>query len=256
MQRFAQKAMLATVLLGTLGVAQAETLRFGMDGNYPPFTKQGVDGKLQGFDVDIAQALCRTLKVTCEIVPQDWDGLIPALNAGRYDAILSSMSITEERKKAVDFTSKYYHVPARMIARVGTKVGAADFNGKRLGVLRASTQEKYARDVWGKHGANIVVYGKAPEAFIDLRSGRVDGVFVTSEVGDQDFIQTPSGKGFAFVGPAITDARYFGAGAGIAVKKGNTAMVTRLNGAIAQIRKDGTYQKIQQQYFSADIFGD
>ncbi|MEQ6289073.1 ABC transporter substrate-binding protein [Vogesella sp. GCM10023246] len=247
---------LAGMLLAMLGTAQGETLRFGMDGNYPPFTKQGADGNLQGFDVDIAQALCQVMQVTCQIVPQDWDGLIPGLNANKYDAILSSMSITAERKKAVDFTNKYYHVPARMIAKAGSSIGAKDFSGKRIGVLRASTQEKYARDVWGKNGANIVVYGKAPEAFLDLKSGRVDGVFVTSEVGDQDFIQTKQGAGYAFVGAPITDVRYFGEGAGIAVKKGNAELVQRLNQAISQIRKNGSYGKIQKKYFSADIFGD
>ena len=235
---------------------QAETVRFGIDGNYPPFAKQGADGKLQGFDVDIAYALCTAMKATCEIVPQDWDGLIPALNANKFDAILSSMSITDERKKAVDFSNKYYNTPSRMIAKAGTTVDQAAFKGKKIGVLRASTQEKFAKDFWGKNGATVVSYGKAPEGFLDLKSGRIDGMFVDSVVGETDFLKSAQGKGFAFVGPAITDARYFGAGAGIAVKKGNTAMVTRLNGAIAQIRKDGTYQKIQQQYFSADIFGD
>lgn len=247
---------LAGLLLATLATAHAETLRFGMDGNYPPFAKQGADGSLQGFDVDIAQALCQSMRVTCQIVPQDWDGLIPGLNANKYDAILSSMSITAERRKAVDFTGKYYQVPARMIAKVGTTIGAKDFNGKRIGVLRASTQEKYARDVWGKNGASIVVYGKAPEAFLDLKAARIDGVFVTSEVGDQDFIQTRQGAGYAFVGAPITDVRYFGEGAGIAVKKGNEELVRRLNQAISQIRKNGSYDKIQKKYFSADIFGD
>lgn len=247
---------LAGLLLATLATVHAETLRFGMDGNYPPFAKQGADGSLQGFDVDIAQALCQSMRVTCQIVPQDWDGLIPGLNANKYDAILSSMSITADRRKAVDFTGKYYQVPARMIAKVGTTIGAKDFNGKRIGVLRASTQEKYARDVWGKNGASIVVYGKAPEAFLDLKAGRIDGVFVTSEVGDQDFIQTKQGAGYAFVGAPITDARYFGEGAGIAVKKGNEELVRRLNQAISQIRKNGSYDKIQKKYFSADIFGD
>lgn len=247
---------LAIVLSGLIGGAQAETLRFGMDGNYPPFTRQGPDGNLQGFDVDIARALCQSMKATCQIVPQDWDGLIPGLNANKYDAILSSMSITEDRKKAVDFTNKYYHVPARMIAKIGTRIGAKDFSGKRIGVLRASTQEKYARDVWGRNEAQIVVYGKAPEAFLDLKSGRVDGVFVTSEVGEQDFINTKQGAGFAFVGAPITDRRYFGEGAGIAVKKGNLELVQRLNQAIFQIRKDGTYNKIRQKYFTEDIFGD
>ena len=98
-------------------------------------------------------------------------------------------------------------------------------------------------------------YGKTPEAFLDLRSGRIDGVFVDATVGELDFLKTPQGKGFAFVGPDYNEAKYFGYGAGIAVKKGNAALVSRLNQAIDQIRKDGTYKKVQDKYFTFDVYG-
>ncbi|CUA85540.1 MULTISPECIES: ABC transporter substrate-binding protein [Gulbenkiania] len=252
-----KKVLALTALTASLFgmAAQAETIRFGIDGNYPPFAKQGPDGKLQGFDVDIAYALCGAMKVTCQIVPQDWDGLIPALNANKFDAILSSMSITDERKKAVDFSNKYYHTPSRMIAKEGLKVDQNAFKGKKIGALRASTQERFAKDYWGKAGASVVSYGKTPEAFLDLRSGRIDGVFVDATVGELDFLKTPQGKGFAFVGPDYNEAKYFGYGAGIAVKKGNAALVSRLNQAIDQIRKDGTYKKVQDKYFTFDVYG-
>jgi arginine/ornithine transport system substrate-binding protein len=248
--------ILAALALSAAGMsAQAETIRFGIDGNYPPFAKQGADGKLQGFDVDIANALCTAMKVTCQIVPQDWDGLIPALNANKFDAILSSMSITEERMKAVDFSNKYYHTPSRMIAKDGTKVDQQSFKGKKIGVLRASIQEKFAKDYWAKNGARLVAYGKVPEAFLDLKSGRIDGVFVDSVVGDTDFLKSSQGKGFAFVGPDYNDPKYFGRGAGIAVKKGNGALTERLNKAIEQIRKDGSYKKVQDKYFNFNVYG-
>lgn len=248
--------VLAALAVSTAAfAAQAETIRFGIDGNYPPFAKQGADGKLQGFDVDMAYALCTAMKVTCDIVPQDWDGLIPALNANKFDAILSSMSITDERKKAVDFSNKYYNTPSRMIAKAGSKVEQAAFKGKKIGVLRASTQEKFAKDFWGKSGANIVSYGKAPEGFLDLKSGRIDGMFVDSVVGETDFLKSPQGKGFAFVGQDFSDKKYFGTGAGIAVKKGNKALIERLNKAIEQVRKDGSYKKVQDKYFSFNVYG-
>ena len=245
----------ALAVSATAFAAQAETVRFGIDGNYPPFAKQGADGKLQGFDVDMAYTLCNAMKVTCEIVPQDWDGLIPALNANKFDAILSSMSITEERMKAVDFSNKYYHTPSRMIGKSGTVVNQASFKGKKIGVLRASIQEKFAKDYWAKNGASLVAYGKIPEAFLDLKSGRIDGVFVDSVVGDSDFLKSSQGKGYAFVGPDYNDAKYFGKGAGIAVKKGNKAMLERLNKAIEQVRKDGSYKKVQDKYFAFDVYG-
>ncbi len=252
-----KKALILAALAMTSAAfsAQAETVRFGIDGNYPPFAKQGADGKLQGFDVDIAYALCTAMKVTCEIVPQDWDGLIPALNANKFDAILSSMSITDERKKAVDFTNKYYNTPSRMISKAGTTVNQAAFKGKKIGVLRASTQEKFAKDFWGKSGATMVSYGKAPEGFLDLKSGRIDGMFVDSVVGETDFLKSAQGKGFAFVGAEYSDSKYFGYGAGIAVKKGNKALQDRLNQAIAQIRKDGSYKKVQDKYFNFNVYG-
>lgn len=248
-------ATLAAALMLTAAAVNAETLRFGIDANYPPFAWQGSDGRLQGFDVDISNALCAALKVRCQIVPQDWDGLIPALNANKFDAILSSMQITSERRKAVDFSNKYYSTPARMVARTGTRVDQNAFRGRKIGTLRASTQEKFARDYWGQAGATIVSYGKAPEAFRDLTAGRIDGVFVDSVVGETDFLKQPQARNFTFIGPSYHDSRYFGDGAGIAVKKGNTALVQRLNRAIDQIRADGTYRKIQDRYFNFDVYG-
>jgi arginine/ornithine transport system substrate-binding protein len=253
MKKLMALSALAALLVGVN--VQAETVRFGIDGNYPPFAKQGPDGKLEGFDVDIAYSLCTAMKVTCQIVPQDWDGLIPALNANKFDAILSSMSITDERKKAVDFTNKYYSVPSRLIAKAGTKVTPTVFKGKKIGVLRASTQEKFAKDTWGKSGSQIVSYGKAPEAFLDLTSGRLAAVLVDATVGEADFLKSQRGKGYAFVGPNYDDTKYFGYGQGIAVKKGNNALRERLNKAVDQIRKDGTYKKVESKYFSFDVYG-
>ncbi|TCP11124.1 arginine/ornithine transport system substrate-binding protein [Crenobacter luteus] len=252
-----KKVLVFTTLaaLAAGATAQAETLRFGIDLNYPPFSKQGADGKPQGFDVDMIHALCAAMKTSCQVVPQDWDGLIPALNANKFDAILSSMQITPERQKAVDFTRKYYNIPSRVIGKAGTQVDQNTFKGKKIGVLRASTQEKFARDYWGKSGARIVAYSKSPESFLDLKAGRVDAVFVDGAVGDTEFLKTPNGKGYAFIGPNYSDAKYFGLGAGIAVKKGNKALVDRLNQAIDQIRKDGSYKKVQDKYFSFDVYG-
>ncbi|ERE17871.1 ABC transporter substrate-binding protein [Pseudogulbenkiania ferrooxidans] len=252
-----KKALITSAGLALLASlsAQAETLRIGVDLNSPPFSKQGADGKPQGFDIDIANSLCAAMKVTCQIVPQDWDGLIPALNANKFDAIISSMQITPERQKAVDFSHKYYNIASRMVAKDGTKVDAASLKGKKIGVLRASTQEKFAKDNWGKNGASIVSYAKSPESFLDLKSGRVDAVFVDSAVGEQEFLKTAQAKGYAFVGPNYSDVKYFGPGCGIAVKKGNKALVERLNKAIDQIRKDGAYKKVQDKYFSFDIYG-
>ena len=235
--------------------ASAETIRFATDASYPPFSKQGADGKMTGFDPDIAQALCTTMKVQCEIIPQDFDGIIPALNAKKFDAVIASMNITEDRKKAVDFSDRYYNMASRLVAKQGTSVNDAWFKGKRIGVLRSSIQEKYARDAFVKHGAQLVIYGKAPESFMDLKAGRLDASFVDAAVGDVDFVKTPNGKGFALVGADYNDPKYFGVGAGVAVRKGDKALLARINNALKQIRADGRYDAIQKKYFSFDIYG-
>jgi arginine/ornithine transport system substrate-binding protein len=235
--------------------AQAETVRFGMDLNYPPFSWLDADGVPQGFDTEIAYGLCQKMKVHCQIVPQDWDGLTKALNMNKFDAILSSMQITPERMNSLDFSHKYYHVASRMVTRIGNQVSEQAFAQKRIGVLRGSTQEKYARDYWGKNGAEIVAYDKISSAFDALTSQHLDAVFVDNIVGNSAFLQTSKGKGFAFVGPSYDNVRYFGSGAGIAVKKGNVQLLNRLNQAIDQLRNDGSYQKIAKKYFSFDIYG-
>jgi len=235
--------------------ARAETLRFGMDLNYQPFSWLNAEGKPQGFDVDIAYALCKEMKVECQIVPQDWDGLSKALNMNKFDAILSSMQITPERMKNLDFTKKYYQVASRIISRSGTSVSKTSFAHKRIGVLRGSTQEKFARNYWGRNQAVIVNYDKITSAFSDLTNQQLEAVFVDNVVGNRAFLQTKSGQGFAFVGPSYSDEKYFGSGAGIAVRKGNTQLRDRLNLAIDRLRQNGIYQKIAKNYFSFDIYG-
>lgn len=233
----------------------AETLRIGMDLNYPPFSWQDENGAPQGFDPDIAQALCRAMKVECRIVPQDWDGLTKALYLGKFDAILSSMQITEERQKSLDFSKKYYHAVSRIVAPVGASVSRKSFAGKRIGVLRGSTQARFARVWWGAAGAVIVDYDKIGAAFSDMLAHRLSAVFVDNVVGDSTFLQGSNAHGFAFVGPAYDDPRYFGMGAGIAVRKGDNRLRARLNQAIDRIRQDGSYQRIEKKYFSFDIYG-
>ena len=230
----------------------AETLRFGIDLNYPPFSKQGPNGEPQGFDVEIAYALCAAMKVTCQLVVQEWNNLIPALNANKFDAILSSMQITEERKKMVDFTQKYYTLPSRLITRRGVNVEMqTSFKGKKIGVLRTTTQEKFARDYWGQAGAIIIAYNKIPEAWLDLKSGKLEAVFADNVVGEQEFLAKPPGNEFTFTGPYYTDKRYFALGASIAVRKGNHILLQRLNSALDTLQQNGTYQNIQKKFFRA-----
>lgn len=240
----------------TTAHAQPATLKIGVEGAYPPFSEIGTDGKLKGFDIDIANALCERMKVKCEMVQAEFDALIPALRAKKFDAIVASMSITPERKKNVDFTVKYYQTPARFIAKDDAKleVSPEGLKGKKIGVQRTTIHDRFATATFKQ--SQIVRYAKQDEVFLDLKSGRVDATLVDSVAGDDGFLKTPAGKGFKFFGPDYTDPEFFGEGAGIAVRKGDDKLRTALNTAIAGLRADGGYKKIQDKYFAFDIYGD
>ncbi|MGH6945899.1 MAG: ABC transporter substrate-binding protein [Kiloniellales bacterium] len=234
----------------------AEKVRIGTEGAYAPFNYIDNNGKLVGFDIDIANALCEAANFECEFVVQDWDGIIPGLIAKKYDAIIASMSITEERKKAVDFTEKYYNTPAKFVARKGSGLDGTPegIKGKIVGVQRATIHENFLRAKFPD--VEIKVYATQEEANADLEAGRVDLVMADSVALDGGFLATDAGKDFEFVGPDYNDPQYHGEGAGIAIRKGEDDLREAFNKAIAEIRSDGTYAKINAQYFEFDVYGE
>ncbi len=253
--------MLSALSLAT-GYAQNKQLKIGVEGAYPPFSQTAADGNVTGFDVDITFALCKEMNVTCQLVPQEWDGMIPALIARKFDAIVASMSITAERKKKVNFTDKYYSTTASFIAKsdsiqLGQDVKANKqlLEGKRIGVQQATVSDNYVTENYGDV-AEIKRYSKQEEANLDLQSGRLDLVFADTVTLDEGFLKTPNGKGFALVSPGYADEQWFGEGIGITVRKGDKTLLKDLNAAIAAIRADGTYDKIQRVYFDYDIYGE
>jgi lysine-arginine-ornithine-binding protein len=251
---------LAAAAAFTLAVtsAQAEIgkIVIATEGAYPPFNFIDANGELQGFDVDIAKALCEEMKAECEIIAQDWDGIIPGLLAKKYDAIVASMSITEERKQKVDFTTKYYNTPAKFVAKkgAGIEISKEGLEGKIIGVQVSTIHENFARDTFGDV-AEIKAYDTQENANLDLVSGRVDVLLADSVALDEGFLKTDMGKDYEFVGPDFTDKKYFGDGAGIAVRKGETELLEAFNAAIKTIRENGTYKEIQDKYFTYDVYG-
>jgi arginine/ornithine transport system substrate-binding protein len=258
MKKFALLGALALSALSLVAHADDKPVRIGIEAGYPPFSFKTPDGKLAGFDVDIGNALCEEMKVKCTWVEQEFDGLIPALKVRKIDAILSSMTITDERKKSVDFTNKYYHTPARFVMKEGVTLNdpLADLKGKKVGVLRASTHDRYATDVLAPAGIEVVRYNSQNEANMDLVSGRIDATMADSVNLDDGFLKTEAGKGYAFVGPEYNDPKYFGGGAGIAVRKGDSALAEKFNAAIAGIRANGKYKEVQDKYFKFDVYGE
>ena len=249
-------AAVAVLATGAAVAQERKTVRIGTEGAYPPFNYIDAGGNLVGFDIDIAKALCEAAKIGCEFVVQDWDGIIPALLAKKYDAIVASMSITEERKQKVHFTKKYYTTPAKFVAAkdANIEVSKAGLQGKRIGVQRATVSENYLRDNYGDV-AEVKSYATQEEANLDLISGRVDLVIADSVVLLESLLNTDDGKNFEFVGPDISDEKWFGEGIGIAIRKEDDDLVELLNKAIDQIRADGTYQQINAKYFDFDLFG-
>jgi len=241
----------ATMLLSAS--AFADKLRVGVEGAYPPFSSVNKDGKLEGFDIEIAQALCADMGVECNLIKQDWDGIIPALIARKYDAIIASMSITEERKEKVDFTKPYYKSPARFITKKGAniEISAAGLKGKSVGVQRGTVSDKFITGTFGE-AVDIKRYGTQEEAYLDLNAGRAELVFADAFVL-LEFINSDKGSDFEFVGDSYTDPKYFGDGIGIAVRKGDTELKDKLNKAIDNIRMS-PYDKVRSKYFAFDIY--
>jgi lysine-arginine-ornithine-binding protein len=249
--------LLAAAIVLVAGTAQAEMRKvvIGTEGAYPPFNSIDTNGELVGFDVDIAKALCAAANFECTFVVQDWDGIIPGLIAKKYDAIIASMSITEERKQKVDFTNKYYNTPAKFIAAKGAtfEFTADGLAGKVIGTQRATIHENFLRDNFPN--SDIRVYATQDEANADLAAGRLDLVLADSVALDEGFLKTDGGACCAFVGPDYSDPKWFGEGAGIAIRKGEQDLVDAFNAALAQILADGTYKAINDKYFDFDVYG-
>ncbi|MCD6666272.1 ABC transporter substrate-binding protein [Hydrogenophaga bisanensis] len=236
--------------------AEMPELKVAIDPTYEPFTFKTADGKPTGFDVDIAEALCAEMKRKCVYVEQVWDSMIPGLQAKKYDVIISSMSITDERKQAVDFSDKYYATPSRIVVKEGTAyTDPASLKGKKIGVLKGSTQEKYAMGELKPAGVNVVPYEAQDQVYLDIKSGRLDGTVADQVEVNGGFLRKDEGKGYGFVGPVLDDIKYFGYGVGVALRKGEDDLRNQLNAAIAAIRGNGVYETVAKKYFDFDPYG-
>jgi polar amino acid transport system substrate-binding protein/arginine/ornithine transport system substrate-binding protein len=252
MRKFITSAVTCAIAFALMtGASVAQTLRVGVEGNYPPFSMIAPDGKLSGFDIDIANALCAEMKVTCNLVQQEWDGMIPALNARKFDIIVASMTITEERRARVDFTNPYYDVPSRWVAKAGafTEATPAALKGKKIIVLRNSPRAKFVQDNFKE--SEVLLVAKETEVYMELAAGRGDIALGSSVVSGEAFLKKPEGRGFAQVGQPITIGA--GGGVGIALRKGEDDLRNRLNAALAAVRTNGVYDALAKKYFDFPI---
>ncbi|NVO56972.1 transporter substrate-binding domain-containing protein [Rhodobacteraceae bacterium B1Z28] len=243
------------LMLGHAASAEELTIRWGTEAGYKPFMYKTSDGGLTGFDYDIGNAICAELKATCTWTEQDWDGIIPALQAEKYDAILASMNITDDRKRVVDFSERYYRIPNRFVAREDAPIDEnSDLDGVVIGVQRATIQVGYLRAKWPK--ATIREYPTWDEVWLDLSAGRVDTAMANMIVIQDSFLTTDNGKGFVMQDTNHTDPEHFGEGTGIAVRKGETELAKKISGAIQDLRANGTYAEVNSKYFPFDVYGE
>ncbi len=248
-------ALLAGLASGTLSAKEWKTIRIGTEGAYAPFNFIDANGQVQGFDIEIGKALCAQMQAQCEFITQDWDGIIPALQAGKYDVILASMFITEERKKQVAFTDPYYRAAMTFVAPKDADVqdvSPAALAGKVIGAQAGTTQADYLTQLYGK--SDVRLYPTQEAVNLDLASGRLD-----LQMGDILPLMmwtrtTDDGKCCQTVGKMVTDPKYVGDGVGMAVRLSDDDLRQQLNQALAAIIADGTYKKINDQYFPINIY--
>jgi lysine-arginine-ornithine-binding protein len=256
--------LLAAFALGAVHAHAKEwkDIRIGYEGSYPPFSSVQPDGKPVGFDIDMIHALCAQMHANCTLVQVNWDGLIPALQAEKIDAIVASVAITAERKQKVAFTEKYYNAPRRLVVPKNSPIKDAtpvELKGKRIGVQRGTLADKYANAYWVPAGAQLVRYQTQDEVFLDLRSGRIDAALQDATMAYAAFLSKPDGANFKFIGAPLLGTTpeqktLLGEGYGIPVRKSDDDLRQQLNQAIEAIRANGTYQTIEKKYFDFDIY--
>ena len=249
-------AALAVVAFGVVNAATAETLRVGMECTYAPFNFKNADGELMGYDVDVANGVAGIIGADLEFVCQQWDGMIPALLANKFDLIIASMSITEKRLEKMDFSDTYRISVGRLVGRKDAGWELFDdadnpipenFAGLKVGLERATTYADWFENELPD--AEVVLYDSNEALYLDLVNGRTDMIMTNPMKAYLRFLSKEDGGGFEFVSPQIDEKKYFGIGVGIGLRKGNDELKARLNAAIKTLTDDGSLERYALQYF-------
>lgn len=229
----------------------ASELRYGIEAEYPPFESRNAAGELEGFDVELGNAICKAASLKCSWVETSFDALIPGLMSKKFDAINSAMNITDQRRQSIDFTQPIYRIPSQLVGKAGSALDATPqaLKGKTIGVLQGSIQETYAKEHWEKQGVTVVSYKDQNMAWGDLVNGRIDASLVMSAAGQGGFLSKPQGKGFGFIGKPVEDDKILGSGIGYGLRKGDEATKKQLDAAIDKVRADGTIDALAKKYF-------
>lgn len=237
-----KKLLLSAMLMGSAFAANAQEITFTMEPSYPPFETTNEKGEIIGFDVDVANAICKEIQATCNFKSQSFDALIPSLKAKRFDAAISAMDITEARAKQVSFSNAYYDSTASYVALKG-KADLA--SAKTIGVQNGTTFQQYTAAETKQYNAKS--YASLQDAILDLKNGRIDIIFGDTAVLSDMISKEPE---IQFVGEKVTNKKYFGNGLGIAVNKSSKELLESLNKGLETVKANGEYQKIYDKWMT------
>lgn len=233
-----------------------EEVRLGVDIPYEPFMYREADGTLTGFEIELGEAVCDQLEISCRWVEQAWDGIIPGLMARNYDAIMSSMAITEERAERVLFSDAYYTTPSAWITTHDRDIDISDrksLEGLTVGVQRATLQDNYASELYGDV-LEIRRYTGVNDVVTDLRAGRLDLTFMDYPIAQAAIAIDTAESDFTRISDFIKEPEHiFGKGVGVAFRQRDEALAERFNEALSALKEDGTYDEIMNRYFDYDI---
>lgn len=237
-----KKTLLTTILLGASVAASAQELTFAMEPSYPPFETTNEKGEIIGFDVDVANAICKEIQATCKFKGEAFDALIPNLKAKRFDASISAIDITDARAKQVLFSDAYYDSTASYVTLKGK---ATLESAKNVGVQNGTTFQQYT--VAETKQYTTKAYASLQSAILDLKSGRIDMIFGDTAVLADMISKEPE---MQFVGEKVANKKYFGNGLGIAMHKSNKELAEQLNKGLTAIKANGEYQKIYDKWMT------
>ncbi len=246
----------ASALALLAGTAMADPVRVGIAAEpYPPFASPDAAGNWVGWEVEIIEAVCAAAELECEITPTAWDGIIPALVSGRIDAIMASMSITEDRLQTIDFSDPYYNTPTVIVGQRDIQMDATPegLAGRVIGVQVSTIHQTYAQTYF-EAASELRTYQTQDEANQDLAAGRIDATQADSLALDE-FLATEAGACCEVKGVVAMDESILGLGVGVGVRKGDDALREAFNRGIAAILADGTYDRISAGYFATSIYG-
>lgn len=272
--KFIMPFMIAAIIVSQSDAEDVKTIRIATEGAFPPWNAVDTSGKPVGFDIDVGTELCERAQLKCEFITQAWDGIIPALNIGKYDAIMAGMSITEKRKQVIAFSEPYaltsnFFVIRKLVdlpdmdgsvkidlssqTQGDTSVLQAlkeNLKGKVIGVQGSTNAEAFVREYFGD-SVEIRTYDKQDNLNLDLVLGRIDGGLADYAVW-KAFLESKDGAAAILYGPRISGGA-FGPGVGIGLQKKNEKLAGKFNDAITEISKDGTLKQMSLKWFGADL---